>query len=159
MLIQLGMAPAEECDNIRVLKEEIKRLRELLNRLTPSLSVMLRRRGFSIYKKEPPVDLILPDKKFIDGYYEMLKRYSFRLFIRDVIKHQPVFTHGQVTRYATKEVTAEYVRYLASIGMLRPEGETFSLRSGPIKSFGSTLEWFVARNILPRIFGRGRSGS
>lgn len=139
-LIQLSMAT----DEILILKEEIKRLREQLNRLTPSLSVMLRRRGFGIYKKEPPADLILPDKKFTDGYYEMLKKYSFRLFLRDVIKHQPVFTLSQVTRYATKEVTAEYVRYLVSVGMLKLDGEDFRLRSGPIKSFGSTLEWFVA---------------
>ncbi|MGO9378178.1 MAG: hypothetical protein ACLPN1_02370 [Dissulfurispiraceae bacterium] len=134
----------DEVDEIMILKEEIKRLREQLNRLTPSLSVMLRRRGFNIYRKEPTADLIVPDKQFIDGFYEMLKKYSFRLFLRDVIKYQPLFTLGQVTRYATQEVTFEYVRYLVRIGMLMPEGENFRLQKGLIKSFGSTLEWFVA---------------
>ena len=80
---------------ILILREEIKRLREQLNRLTPLLSVMLRRRGFNIYKKEPPADLIVPENQFIDIYYEMLKKYSFRLFLRDVIKSQPLFTLGR----------------------------------------------------------------
>jgi hypothetical protein len=134
----------DEAHEISILREEIKRLRGCLNRLTPSLSVMLRRRGFNIYKKEPPADLIVPDKQFIDGYYEMLKKYSFRIFLRDVIKHQPLVALAQITRYATKEVTTEYVQYLVNIGMLIPEGENFRLQRGPIKSFGSTLEWFVS---------------
>ena len=134
----------DEAHEILILREEIKRLRGRLNSLTPTLSVMLRRRGFGIYKKEPTSDLIMPDRQFVDSYYEMLKKYSFRLFLRDVIKHQPSITLAQVTRYATKEVTTEYVQYLVSIGLLIPEGENFRLWRGPIKSFGSTLEWFVS---------------
>jgi len=60
----------DEAHEISILREEIKRLRGCLNRLTPSLSVMLRRRGFQHLQKEPPADLIVPDKQFIDGYYE-----------------------------------------------------------------------------------------
>jgi hypothetical protein len=105
---------------------------------------MLRRREFSVYKNEASSNLIVPYKQFIDGYYEMLRKYSFRLFLHDVIKRQPSVTLAQVTRYAIKEVTTEYVRYLVSIGMLIPEGENFRLRRGPIKSFGSTLEGFVS---------------
>lgn len=130
---------------VETLKAEIRRLRKALSELTPSLSTILKRRGFRIYKKEPADDLLIPKNEFIDEYYEMLKRYSFRLFLRDVIKHQPVFTLQQVTRYATKEVTAEYIDYLVKIGLAEKAENTFyKLKSVPIKSFGETLEWFVA---------------
>ena len=138
------MVVREESKEIRALRNEVKRLRKRLSRLTPSLSAILRRRGISIYKKEPPNDLLLPEKQYIDGYYEMLRKYSFRLFLRDIIKDQPLFTLAQVTRYATKEVTTEYICYLIAIGIVRPEGDAYRLLKGPIKSFGTTLEWFVA---------------
>lgn len=138
------MPDKELNEEVAFLKSEIKRLRRSLNELTPSLSALLKRRGFRIYKKEPSDDLLIPEKKFIDGYYEMLKRYSFRLFLRDVIKHQPIFTLQQVTRYATKEVTGEYINYLVKIGLAEAENTSYRLQKGPIKSFGETLEWFLA---------------
>jgi len=133
------------------LKSEVKRLRKSLSELTPALSVILKRRGFKIYKKEPPDDLLIPRESFIDSYYEMLKRYSFRLFLRDVIKHQPLFTLQQVTRYATKEVTGEYIDYLIKTGLIVSEDGAYNLAGRPIKSFGDTLEWFMAE-ILKREF-------
>jgi hypothetical protein len=36
-------------------------------------------------------DLLLPGEEFLDGYYKMLHRYSFRLFLRDIIKMQNFF--------------------------------------------------------------------
>lgn len=135
---------AEDTREIEFLRSEVKRLRAALNELTPSLPSLLKRRGFRIYKKEPQDDLLLPESTFIDSYYAMLKKYSFRLFLRDVIKHQPVFTLAQVTRYATKEVTEEYIAYLATIRLVARDNNSYILERGPIKSFGATLEWFVA---------------
>jgi hypothetical protein len=75
----------------------------------------------------------------------MLKKYSFRLFLREVIKHQKFFKLEQVTRYATSEITKDYVAYMKDIGILENVPGGFRLASGPIKSFGETLEWFVAQ--------------
>lgn len=130
-------------EEIESLKAEVKRLRKILNEQTPPLSALLRRRGFKIYKKEPKDDLLIPEKGFLDSYYEMMKKYSFRLFLRDVIKNKPLFTLSQVTRYATKEVTAEYIEYLLKIKMLKQQNNSYSLIKGDIKSFGETLEWFI----------------
>lgn len=142
----------EKETEIDLLRSEVKRLREALNELTPPLSALLKRRRFRIYKKKPPDDLLIPEEKFIDEYYEMLKKYSFRLFLRDVIKHQPLFTPQQVTRYSTKEVTIEYIDYLVKTGLIeRTENSFYKLEKGPITSFGETLEWFVAE-ILKREF-------
>lgn len=128
------------------LREEIRRLRKALAELTPDIDTLLMRRGFRVYKKEPGEDLLIPGERFIDRYYEMLKKYSFRLFLRDVIKHRERFTEKDVTRYATAEVTRDYIEYLLEIGLLEGAGgRAFRLLEGPIKSFGETLEWFIAQ--------------
>jgi hypothetical protein len=132
------------------LRRENRRLRKSLNILTASLDVLLKRRGFKVFKKGLPEDLLLPSGEFLDGYYRMLHRYSFRLFLRDVIKHQNFFRLGNVTRFATAAVSADYLRYILSLGFVTETGDGFQL-SRRVKSFGETLEWFVAE-ILKREF-------
>ncbi|MBI4691224.1 MAG: hypothetical protein HY754_13320 [Nitrospirae bacterium] len=135
---------AEDNEEIQALRDEIKRLRKTLAELIPPLDVILRHRGFRIYKKEPSDDLVIPSKKSLNDYYEMLRRYSFRLFIRDVIKHQESFIKEQVAKYATSEVTGLYIDFLKSIKLIETAGrQRFRLRKRPIKSFGETLEWFL----------------
>jgi hypothetical protein len=129
---------------IKNLKEEIKRLRKALNDLTPPLDVLLKRRGFRIYKKEPSDDLLIPEQRYIDKYYEMLNKYSFRIFLRDIIKHQPIFKVYEVTRYSTKEVINRYIDFMIGVGLVEPVNDSYRLKKAPIKSFGETLEWFVA---------------
>src|SRR4030043_266291 len=138
------MSDNKTSDESQSLRDEIKRLRKSLSELTPPLDVLLKRRGFRIYKKEPSEDLLLPENKFVSSFYEMMKKYSFRLFLRDVIKHQIFFRLENVTRYATSEVTKDYVEYLRSTGLAEKLSGGFRLSLEPIKSFGETLEWFVA---------------
>jgi len=138
------MSENNSFDESQSLRDEIRRLRKSLSELTPPLDVLLKRRGFRIYKKEPSEDLLLPDNKFIDNFYEMLKKYSFRLFLRDVIKNQKFFRLEDVTRYATSEVTKDYIEYLRNMGLVEKLSGGFRLSIGPIKSFGETLEWYVA---------------
>jgi hypothetical protein len=134
------------------LREEVKRLRWSLNRLTPGIDVLLRRRGFRIYKKEPSEDLLLPPEELRDEYYRMLHKYSFRLFLRDVIKHQQAFTSDTVTRYATLDVTREYIKYAAQTALIEKKSGSFALMKRPVMSFGPTLEWYVAE-VFKREFG------
>jgi len=138
-------------DELSYLRNEVKRLRHSLNVLTPRLGVILKRRGFPVYKKEPGDDLLVPPENFLDDYYGMLHKYSFRLFLRDVIKHQDSFTLDKVTRYATSGVTGEYVEYVLRLGLTRKLDSGFAL-SRHVKSFGETLEWFVSE-IFKREFG------
>lgn len=128
-----------------VLRQEIKRLRKALAELTPDVEALLRLRGFRVYKREPREDLLVPEERFVEQYYEMLKKYSFRLFLRDVIKHQDMFTEKDVTRYATAEVTKDYIEYLLETGLLERADGAFRLLRRPVKSFGETLEWFLAQ--------------
>ncbi len=139
-------------DKIKTLKAEIKRLRKTIHELTPSLEVLLKRRGFKIYKKEPSDDLLLSEKNYINIYYEKLKRYSFRLFLRDVIQQQNFFTTDKVARYATKEVTSGYIDFLLKAKIAEPTVRGYRLKKRPIKSFGETLEWFIAA-LIKKEFG------
>lgn len=140
------MSEDEIQDEVLHLKAEIKRLRKSLAELTPPLPVVLKRRGFRIFKKEPADDLLLPEERFTNEYYRLLQKYSFRLFLRDVIHHQHSFTIKDVTRYSTQEVTEEYTSYLLRMRLIEREGGTdsYRLRKGPVKSFGPTLEWFLS---------------
>ena len=138
------MSENKTSDESHVLRNEIRRLRKSLSELTPPLDALLKRRGFRIYKKEPSEDLLLPEDTFIDSLYEMMKKYSFRLFLREVIKHQKFFKLENVTRYATSTVTKDYLDYLIHIGLVENVTGGFKLKPSPIKSFGETLEWFVA---------------
>ncbi|HSQ78793.1 MAG TPA: hypothetical protein VLN91_07860 [Nitrospirota bacterium] len=134
------------------LRKEVKRLRATINRLTPGINILLKRRGFSIYKKEPSEDLLVPARKFQASFYRMLNKYSFRLLLRDVIRQQDPFTAEEVTRYATPGVTNKYLDYLLSIKLLQKKRKGHILAKGPVKSFGETLEWYIAE-VFRREFG------
>ncbi len=135
---------------IEELEREIEDLRGLLTTRCCTVQSILRLRGFVIYQMERGEDLLLPEGEFMDSYYENLKKYSFRLFLRDVIKQEGPFSEGDVTRYATREVTREYIDYLLKAGLIESTGQGFVLRK-KIRTFGDTLEWLLAE-ILRREF-------
>jgi hypothetical protein len=138
------MPKDREFDELVYLRNENRRLRKSLNVLTAPLNVLLKRRGFKIFRQNPKEDLLLPPDEFLDDYYRMLYRYSFRLFLRDVIKHQDLFRLEQVTRYATADVTADYLRYILSVRIVTETEDGYQLSRRPVKSFGETLEWYMA---------------
>jgi hypothetical protein len=138
------MPKDREFDELVYLRNENRRLRKSLNVLTAPLHVLLKRRGFKIFRQNPKEDLLLPPEEFLDDYYRMLYRYSFRLFLRDVIKHQDLFRLEQVTRYATADVTADYLRYILSVRIVTETEDGYHLSRRPVKSFGETLEWYMA---------------
>ncbi len=148
----MAMLDDHELEELALLRDEVKRLRRTLNLLTPSLDLLLRRRGFRIYKKEPPDDLLVPDEPFRDIFYTTLHKYSFRLFLRDVIKHQDRFTVEQLARYSTARVIRGYIQYLQDIRLAEKGAVGYSLSRRPVTSFGPTLEWYVAE-LLKREFG------
>jgi hypothetical protein len=129
---------------IEFLKNEVTRLREEVARLTPSLEALLKMRSYYVYKKEPPESPLLPGDDHIDKYYELLERYSFRLFLRDVIKNQEGFSIEDVTKYAVKDVVGNYIEFMKEMDMVEETDGYFKLTKSPVRSFGPTLEWYVA---------------
>lgn len=126
------------------LEQELSRLRHQLNIVSSPLAVLLKRRGFRIFLQEPAGDLLIPSKRHRGVFYDMMARYSFRLFLRDVIKHQAFFTPGMVARYATDDVTAQYISYLLSIRLIIGKDDGYAVAGKQVRSFGETLEWYVA---------------
>jgi len=136
---------------LKRLERQVFRLRKRIVVLSSPLEVLLKRRGFQIFSREPVEDLLIPSRRSIDGYYAMMGKYSFRLFLRDVIKHQDFFTGKMVARYATADVTRKYIGYLRSLRLVSVRDTGYAVAGKRLRSFGETLEWYVAE-ILRREF-------
>lgn len=110
---------------------------------------MLRRRGFEVILSNPTQYLLFPpglDEAFEDELYLMLRKYSFRIFAREVIKRKRSFRAGELLKYSTLEWVEKYLSFLFNLGVIERSGEgEFRLKSEAVFSFGDTLEWFVAK--------------
>ncbi|MBI5588385.1 MAG: hypothetical protein HY889_08485 [Deltaproteobacteria bacterium] len=119
------------------------------------VAAMLKRRGFEVILKNPTEYLFFPpdlDEPFEDELYEMLKKYSFRIFIRDVIKNRKSFEAKDLLKYSTREWVERYIGFLLERSVIKALGSgRYRLKSEAVFSFGDTLEWFVA-NIFEREF-------
>ena len=109
---------------------------------------MLKRRGFSVERSNPTEHLIFPptmEPEEIASLYEMLRKYSFRLFVRDVIKRSQAFRPEDVARYSTAECVKGYLEMLCAWKIVErlQDGRYRLVREG-VSSFGDTLEWFIS---------------
>jgi len=113
----------------------------------------LRRRGLRWNGERDPTPLLVPAGRRRARHYALLGHYSYRLFLRDVVKHGKDFGPADLTRYVTPAVAARYLRFLRAGGLVVFAGRgRYRLRDARIVSFGGTLEWYVAE-ILAREFG------
>jgi hypothetical protein len=99
-------------------------------------------------------DLILPSSpEAVDDYYTLMKKYSFRLVLRDIIKRQDCFRSRDLTRFASTGTVRNYLKKLQEWEVIeRLRGCEYRLPAGPVRSFGLTLEWFTSE-VLRREFG------
>jgi len=133
---------------VQQLSREIESIKAASLEDSSSVEGMLRMRGIHVFRKNPtdrlffPADL-LPSYKA--RFYEMMKRYSFRLVLRDMIKHQDRFRIQDLTHYCSSEVAQGYCNLLCEMGILSKSGRGgYRTRVSPLYSFGPTLEWFIA---------------
>lgn len=119
------------------------------------VAAMLERRGFEVLLANPTEYLFFPpdlDRALEDELYEMLKKYSFRLFVREVIKNRRSFRAGDLLKYSSLERVERYLKFILDRGVIEEAGEgAYRLRSEAVFSFGDTLEWFTA-NVFEREF-------
>jgi hypothetical protein len=114
---------------------------------------MLARRG--LRPEKTPADVPFPpqlDPELADRIAACLGHYAFRLFLRGVIRRSAGFLPAETTRYLTAKQSENYAGILVDLGI----GERISRGryrlKWPARSFGGTLEWYVARE-LERRFG------
>lgn len=139
---------------VEQLKGELEALRRELMALRKNLPVdvpiknLLKERGLKVFRQNPREKLLLPadiTPGMRTRFYELLKRYSFRLFLRDMTKRAGGFRIGDLVRYVSPDVAEHYIRFLLSVGTIEETGKgAFRIRNDSITSFGPTLEWFVA---------------
>jgi hypothetical protein len=108
----------------------------------------LRMRGIKVFRKNPTQRLFFPldlSPFHKTRLYEMMKKYSFRLVLRDMIKYQDRFRVQELTHYCSSKVVKGYCNLLCEIGAIVKDGRgKYRTRVSPLYSFGPTLEWFVA---------------
>jgi hypothetical protein len=113
---------------------------------------MLRRRGFFT----TPGELLVPFPADFAGpaadlLAERLSHYAFRLFLRGALLGGPTFVAADATRYLSDEKCREHAEALVRMGLAdQLVDATYRLRY-PARSFGGTLEWYVARELRQRL--------
>lgn len=113
---------------------------------------MLVRRGLRprLARLDLPFARDLPEAQ-ADRLAERLGHYGFRLFLRGAILQRGPFEPGEVTRYLPAAKAREDAEALVELGLaVRLDGGRYRLRS-PARSFGGTLEWWVARELGRRL--------
>ena len=119
-----------------------------LDESSSAVETMLRIRGLKVFRKNPTDRLFFPpDLSPSDQtrFYERMKRYSFRLVVRDMIKYKNGFRIQDLTHYCSSKVAREYCDLLWEMETIVKEARgKYRTRLSPIYSFGPTLEWFIA---------------
>ncbi|MBN1573247.1 MAG: hypothetical protein JW984_08650 [Deltaproteobacteria bacterium] len=134
--------------------------------INAGISAALKRRGMTVHHHSPTSELIF-DGLSEDGeeaLYGAMKRYSVRLLMRDVIKHQDGFSVEMLGGFSSGEAKAREIGLLVELGIVEGAGDLFRLAKRPVRSFGATLEWFTARVMglefsSPSIWGVTFSGA
>jgi len=133
---------------LRCLSREIESIKAVLFEDPSPVEKVLKMRGMEVFQKNPTDQLFFPfdiPAVYRTKFYEMLKKYSFRLVLRDMIKRQDRFHVQDLTHYCTPKVARKYCELLSDMGIIVRNGrESFRTAISPLYSFGPTLEWFVA---------------
>ena len=83
---------------------------------------------------------------------ELLRHYPFRLFLRGAILHPQGFAPQEATQYLKRAQSRTYAESLVKLGLAERMLRGHYRLCSSAKSFGGTLEWYVARE-LRRRFG------
>ncbi len=133
---------------VLTLRDDIQSLKESVSPGLSELRGMLRRRGLVPYRENPVQHLLFPPalrEKEKERFYELFKKYSFRLFLREVLSRQGSFRISEVVRFSSAETGKKYLQSLIDLGVVESAGG-HSYRLFPLHtaSLGPTLEWFLA---------------
>lgn len=117
-----------------------------------AVAFALRRRGISDVQPRRQGVLLPGSSRHWDRWYALLRHYSFRLFLRDLIRLRTGARVEELARYCSRDVATEFVQALRALRMVQVRGAVVQLRQVDLHSFGPTLEWFIAE-VLRREFG------
>ena len=128
--------------------KEMETLKTISLKDSSPVEGMLKMRRIRVFRKNPTERLFFPPRlplSYRNQFYERMKKYSFRLVLRDMIKHQDRFHIQDLTHYCSPKVARGYCDLLYKMGAIqRDRTGRYRTRISPIYSFGPTLEWFIA---------------
>ncbi|MGB9627456.1 MAG: hypothetical protein ACPL6D_02235 [Thermodesulfobacteriota bacterium] len=130
------------------LSKEIEFIKDLLLEDPAPVENRLKMRGIQVFRKNPVDRLFFPpglSQSQKSQFYEMMKKYSFRLVLRDIIKHHDRFQIKDLIHYCSSKVVKGYCDRLYEMGTIEKNGRgEYHTRVFSLYSFGPTLEWFIA---------------
>lgn len=147
---------------IEELKSQVAALNQRLARLSRMgaypphpVEVILRQRGLPVVAHGDRTRLLVPT----DGspeqaarWYDLLRRYSFRLFVRDLLQTPEGSDLAVLSRYCTVATVRRYLRELQALGVVTwSAAQGYCLLPRQVTGFGPTLEWYVSQ-VLQREF-------
>jgi len=157
----LAMSQKEIARTLENLRKELRALQEDFFSFQEKkedfseLKGVLRRRGLDPFRQNPTQHLFFPPAFPVGEkrkFYELFQKYSFRLFLREILIRKGKFRVSEVIRYSTPETGKKYLHFLIERGLAGPAGDSqYRLGYDPPASLGPTLEWYLAE-ILRREF-------
>jgi hypothetical protein len=156
-------------DRLRRLEEEVEKLKasvsELQNQVAAlceamatsrhPVELLLWQRGLPVMAQGDRSQTLLPPNAspaHVEHFYRLLRRYSFRLFLRDLIQFPEGADQNRLIRYCSLTSARSYLKELAALGVVEyGKSRNYRLLPQRISSFGATLEWYV-NEILQREF-------
>jgi hypothetical protein len=113
---------------------------------------MLARRGFRPTKAR--LDVPFPDnleEEAAQRLSQQLGHYAFRLFLRGAIQKAEGFAPEEATQYLKRAQSKACAESLVGLGLAERLPRGCYRLVWPAKSFGGTLEWYVARELNRRL--------
>jgi len=145
--LEKSLNPLKTKIDVLTLRLERVEARQVTQGLS-ELKGMLRRRGLDMFRFNPQSHLLLPPIRTEEAqtrFYDLFKKYSFRLFLREVLSGGSPFRVADVVRYSSLRTGEKYLRALMELGIVEIlAGEDYRLLELPPVSLGPTLEWFLA---------------
>ncbi len=133
---------------VQQLSREIETLKSVSINDPSSVEGMLKARGIKVFRKNSADRLFFPpdlSPGYKTRFYELMKKYSFRLVVRDMIKNRERFRIKDLTHYCSSGVARRYCDLLFEMGVIVKERRgAFGTGVSSLYSFGPTLEWFIA---------------
>jgi hypothetical protein len=138
---QIGELKAEVAE----LKRGLQDLSERQSAGRHPLEMQLWQQGFPVLTHGGQSQLVFPSdisSSHLGYFYQLMRRYSFRLFMRDLIQFPEGSDPGALTRYCSLKTVKAYLKALSEFGIVELEDGRYRLLK-KVSSFGPTLEWFV----------------
>jgi hypothetical protein len=134
---------------IERLQLEVDTLRKAQENFRHPVEALLSQRGLPVLAHGSFSHTLLPpvwSPEARERLYRRMRRYSFRLFLRDLIQYPAGDDFGPLTRYCSPKTVLSYLEDLQEMGIvtLAPP-RAYRLIPVNIPSFGPTLEWYVGQ--------------